>query len=252
MNIPTTRKTSKSQNVNIKKTLDIQHSHKLSQIQQHEENRTKMKEELKNVNKRIESLTSIKKTSGLSDSEFDEYLQLIDTRDDIQQKLDNLEQQFNEIDYYVNAGPILFKYYDILEKGSSNDDSVNNVVVNENSILKFFIKQTDSEETVDTKDDRASLLEKYLAMTDENYINPSISVEQKPHCQYCDSSNMSMMMNDGIIFCNDCGSMEYVTVDHDKPSYKDAANVEVHYFAYKRKIYAFKSATYAVVLVLIY
>lgn len=234
MSVQSTRKASKAPNVNVKKTLDIQHSTKLTQIQQQEEERTKLKDNLKNINKRFDALTNIKKTSGLSDAEFDEYLRLIDERDDIQKQLDTLEQQFNEVDYLVNTGPILFKYYDILEKGASNDENINNVVVNENSILKFFIKPTESEEAVENKDDRASLLEKYLSMTDENYMIPTANVEHKPQCQHCSSSNMSMMMNDGIIFCNECGSMEYVTVDHDKPSYKDAANVEVHYFAYKR------------------
>jgi hypothetical protein len=41
------------------------------------------------------------------------------------------------------------------------------------------------------------------------------------------------MLNDGLMYCNDCGSLEHVTVDHDRPSYKDPP-CEVTYFAYKR------------------
>lgn len=41
------------------------------------------------------------------------------------------------------------------------------------------------------------------------------------------------MLQDGYVYCPTCQSMEYVLVDHDKPSYKDPPK-EIAYFAYKR------------------
>lgn len=241
MNIPSnTRKTTKNINTTLKKTLDIQHSNKLNQLQEHETKCNDLKQELKVLNIKIEELTKLKKTVGLSDIEFDTYMTLLDKRDDIQKEIDIIVEQMNEVDYYVNTAPILFKYYDILEKGANDDDNVNKIDVGENSILKFFIKNSnDEEEKKDNKDDRASLLEKYLELTDDNYV-VKIQTDIKECCKYCSSSNIYMLPNDGINYCNDCCSIEHITIDHDKPSFKEAP-LEVSYFCYKRKIYALES-----------
>ncbi len=247
MNIPSNvRKTTKNINTTLKKTLDIQHSNKLTQIQEYETKHDELKQELKDLNSKIDELIKLKRTVGLSDSEFDSYISLIDKRDDIQKELDTIVEQMNEIDYYVNTGPILFKYYDILEKGNGDEDNINKVDVSENSILKFFIKTNNEEEKKDNKDDRASLLDQYLELTDDNYVK-KISTDVKDCCKYCGGSNIYMLPNDGINYCNDCCSVEYITIDHDKPSYKDPP-LEVSYFCYKRKCYAFKSILVIVII----
>jgi hypothetical protein len=234
MNIPSSsRKTTKSSNTNVKKTLDIQHSNKVSQIQDLEQKHDELKQRLKQIINQLDELIKLKRTVGLTDKEFDDYIRFIDERDDLQKDIDGVVEQMNEIDYYVNTAPILFKYYDIIEKGGGDEDMVNKVDVGENSILKFFIKQPEEEEEKkDNKDDRASLLDKYLMMTDENHV-VNVPQETKDCCKHCGSSNMFMLPNDGINYCNDCYSMEYVTIDHDKPSYKDPP-LEVTYFCYKR------------------
>jgi hypothetical protein len=229
------RKISKHNNQNVKKTLDVQHSHKLSQMQDFEAKQNESKDNIKEINKKLEHLNQIRKTSGLSDKQFEEYIALTDDRDDLVKELDKAMEQMDEVDYYVNVGSTLFKYYDIIEKGASDDENINKIDVCENSILKFFIKQPDvieEDEKKDLKDDRASLLERYLVATDDNYI-VNQPYEIKDSCKYCSSSNISMLLNDGINYCNDCNSIEYVTVEHDRPSYHQP-NFEVTYFAYKR------------------
>lgn len=235
MNTPSVRKTSKTHNNNVKKTLDIQHSTKLAQIHDFDEKEDACKFRIKDLTKRIDGLSQLKRTVGLSDEEFDEFIALTDERDDMQREISKLAEQMDEVDYYVNTGSILFKYYDILEKGAGDEENVNKVDVGENSILKFFIKQsvqTDEEDKKEIRDDRASLLDKYLSMTDDNYVL-NTPHDLKECCKYCSSSNMHMLMNDGLNYCNDCFSIEYITIDHDKPSYREPVP-EITYFAYKR------------------
>jgi hypothetical protein len=233
MNIPSNvRKTTKNVNTTLKKTLDIQHSTKLTQLQEHEIKCNQLKQELKDTNSKIDGLMKLKKTVGLSDEEFDSYMSLVDSRDDMQKELDAIYEQMNEVDYYVNTAPILFKYYDILEKGAGDEDSINKINVGDNSILKFFIKSNNEEDQQDSKDDRASLLDQYLELTDDNYVT-KMSTDVKDCCKFCSGSNIFMLPTDGINYCNDCCSVEYITIDHDKPSYKDPP-LEVSYFCYKR------------------
>jgi hypothetical protein len=234
MNIPSSsRKTTKSSNTNVKKTLDIQHSQKIEQIQDLEQKYDELKQRLKQINTQLDELTKLKRTVGLSDNEFENYIKLIDDKDDMQKEIDVMTEQMNEVDYYVNTAPILFQYYDIIEKGICDEEMVNKVDVGENSILKFFIKKPeDDDEKKDNKDDRASLLDRYLMMTDENHV-VNMPNEVKDCCKHCGSSNIFMLPNDGINYCNDCFTMEYITIDHDKPSYRDPP-LEVSYFCYKR------------------
>jgi hypothetical protein len=52
-------------------------------------------------------------------------------------------------------------------------------------------------------------------------------------CEYCGNRERTVLLHDGYCFCNACYTVEYILVDHDKPSYKDPPK-EVTYFAYKR------------------
>jgi hypothetical protein len=211
-----------------------------------------LKATLKSINSRLDNLTQLKKTIGLTNDEFNEYIRLVDEQDEIQRDIDKLSEQLDEVDYYVNTGSILFQYYDILEKGNQDEEQINKLDVGEKSILNFFIKKDENqeeEEKREVKDDRASLLDKYLAATDETYIR-SLETEIKDFCGFCGSSNVSLLLNDGQVCCNECHSLENITIDHDRPSYRDPPR-EITYFAYKRKYYAFNSLT-TIVFITIY
>jgi hypothetical protein len=216
-----------------KKTLDTQHNNKLNEFQQKAERLSTLKHKFNSIYERILELEQ-RKRSELSKEEHDRLISLIDERDLVKKTIDDLENNDDEVEYLINTAPILFKYYDIVEKG--NDDDFNQQKVNENSILKWFVKNP--EEKKDTnKEDKASLLEKYMSYTDTNFIK-SLENDVKYQCQNCGCDNMNILINDGIIFCNECSCVEYIIVDHDRPSYKDPPR-EISYYAYKRKrIYA--------------
>lgn len=96
----------------------------------------------------------------------------------------------------------------------------------------FLKKSADGRST--QKDNRGSLLDRYMECIDTNYIKLVEEADAEYHvCQHCLSDHVTMMTNDGYIVCNECQSVEYIIVDHDKPSYKDPPK-EISYFAYKR------------------
>ena len=82
--------------------------------------------------------------------------------------------------------------------------------------------------------DRATLLEKYLASTEFNYVK-QIEQSANDKCPCCEIADRNVMLNDGLIQCNHCNTVEYIIIDHDRPSYKDQPR-EVSYFSYKRKV----------------
>jgi hypothetical protein len=100
-----------------------------------------------------------------------------------------------------------------------------------------LIKNPEPEKEIVEKEDRASLLERYMSLTEDNFIRPQETNNPVDtthwQCQICSSTNMNVILNDGIVYCNDCACVEYIIVDHDRPSYKDPPK-EISYFAYKR------------------
>lgn len=210
-----------------KKTLDTQHVSKLQSFQHNEAAIADLKTE---IEKMIQESVKMK-SDKMTDEEFDSFMILSDKIAEAKKQLEQLEKQGDEVDYYVNTAPILFQYYDILENGK-DVNTIPKAVASEKSILKYFVKPEEPSEKSTPNVDRASLLEKYMHVTDPNYIR-TIECDSKDKCPHCDSLDRNIMLNDGLIYCNACSTVEYIIVDHERPSYKDPPK-EISYFAYKR------------------
>lgn len=235
-----------------KKTLDVQHNFKMQQFMEKEEhvkNLTDQINKFKNeLDKLYEKRKGLSQEEEMSDYEISKIIELKDSIMSFEKQLQLLDNT-DEVDYLINTGDILFQYYEIVDKGSSHDETliVNKKTINENSILKYLLKS--SKETLNNtippqeenipKKDKASLLEKYMEFTEQNYVKNMCCDKCTPttpdKCGFCDSQNRNVMLNDGIIYCNDCYTVEYIIIDHDRPSYKDPPK-EISYFAYKRKM----------------
>lgn len=193
--------------------------------------------QINDLNVKINSVKHKIQTPEPDESDVSEMLALRDKKQDLERQLTELKER-DEVDYFIDTAPILFQYYDIVEKGSNETPSSE---VPDNSILKFFIKSeacapVEKVQVASNDDlvfvDRASLLDKYLMVTDDNYVK-QIEKDTCDTCINCGSTNRNIMLNEGFLHCNDCDHIEYIIIDHDRPSYKDPPK-EVSYFSYKR------------------
>lgn len=207
---------------NTKKTVDIQHTNKIEDFKE----KTKLIEKLNNnLNKAQNELKELinKKEPNEQIIELKNYI--IKIKEELK-KIDKI----NEIDYLINTGDILFDYYNIIENGNHLNVDLSN---EKNNILSYFSKPKDDNKIViPNGQDKFSLSNKYLEMTDSNYIKENIE-KHKENCPYCDSLNREIITLEGIIYCNSCFTIEYIIVDHDRPTYKDPPR-EISYFSYKR------------------
>lgn len=216
----------------IKKTLDTQHTNKLEQIKNSENIINNLKNKIKNLKN---ELSKYEKNEEQLDNNIDIIINLKDEINILEKKLQNINPNDDEINYLIDTGNILFKYYDIIDKGKDDSILLNTKSLHKNSILNYLINNKNKEEELNNDiDDKATLLDKYMEYTEENYVK-NIQCENKDKCLYCNSNNRNIMLNDGIIYCNDCHTVEYILIDHDRPSYKDPPK-EIIYNSFEKHL----------------
>ena len=214
-----------------KKTLDVQHNQKMQLFVDSESKINSLHDEINKMRSCYDELNV--RRSGGDVSCVDEMIMIYDKILLLESELKELESSMNEVDYFTNTSDILFKYYDIVEKGDQKDEIFDKKMVVGNTILKYLINpERHDDDLKSLNDDKATLLEKYMNYTEYNYIK-NIETDQKDKCNCCESSNRNILINDGLIYCNECHNVEYIIIDHDRPSYKDPPK-EISYFAYKR------------------
>lgn len=217
-------------------TLDIRHKTMTDSFSRTHNTINNTIEEKKIIEDKLNIIKS-KPKSELTDDEIKYIVTFQDDLDYLNSNISIVNTHKDEIEYYVNTGDILYNYYDLLENHTdeggihvSDDDSNNKTTIahyfsNGDINLISNIKNL--------KNSRFHLLNNYLSYTDKNYINNSSNQYNVSKCSHCLGSNKDILVNEGIICCRDCNTIEYIITDNEKPSYKDPPK-EISYFSYKR------------------
>jgi hypothetical protein len=165
----------------------------------------------------------------------------------VEQQIKGLQKEIqkrrggNEVyDYFLNAGELLYQYYDVQEKINNGAEGVlksSTYKVKPGDILSSL--QTAGEpvlpnQPVGERLRRDKILETYLQKVDPEHARGGTEVLNDPYgeCEDCEIE-MIFSQNEALFTCPKCGYQEFVLIDSDKPSYKDPPR-EVSYYAYKR------------------
>ena len=322
------------------RTLDLEHACVLRRIGRDRVRAEGLRSEVRDLEARVAELEARPK-HAMSDGDFEELKRCRYRLDRAVDDAEDAEQRGDAVGYFVRTASVLFKYYDILEKGGNapmmptpmmpmsggGPDAGGGGSGEQRSILSYFMRagpeHTKAQATPPSaaadggageaamppsssddgggngvgggQDDRASLFDRYLQCIDgdvppatratfarQNVLRetsgsgtnpqaiaqaqaqaqaqahaqamaaPAMSHSQSQAfqaathtaqaaaaasahgaCPFCGGCNRAVQLQDGYVFCTSCHTVEYILVDHEKPSYKDPPK-EVAYFAYKR------------------
>ena len=228
-------RSTKRSNPEARTTLDTLHSIQVKKMYDNENSLEHLEDEKKNVLEML-SETSIDNPALL---------------DQLETKYKNLNNEINHrknknefLDYFLETGDILYKYYDMQEKIQNGDLPIKqNGKRKPGSILDVLDKASDSleDDTVKRNDvkptnhlSRDKLLEQYLKKVHPENVRSSGNILDDTYgeCDQCEEE-MVFSLNEAVFTCMTCGYQEFVLIDSDKPSYKDPPR-EVSYYAYKR------------------
>lgn len=243
-----------------KPTLDVQHNNFIQNIDSMKKRKDELESEYARIEQEYSSIQNdiLERESDIVDDEIvQKSMSLQDRLIEIKDEIKKISSEFDEQSYYTNTATILFEYYDLVEKGDTHSVHQQkpsaDVKAPTSSILDYFKVQpkvaapsqapTTSKTTVKASteqkpenNNRGSLLTKYMKYTDPEY-NKSEFEQTNIHeeaCPHCGSTKVLVMTNDGYTWCSNCDAIEYIIIDHEKPSYRDPPK-EISFFAYKRQ-----------------
>ncbi len=235
--------------MSAKNTVDVRHARKTEQFVRHRETRAELDEAIARLTSRRDELTDRRRSHGhLDDDQMSELIRVKDDIADLQKRRNEEVGDAEELRYMMDAGSVLFQYYDAVEKSGAH----RSVVTHDEgtpSILRFFKMKApsaaaDTAASPSVSDapsppappagNRAALLDQYMFATDPTYFDEANANAVVPAvCPHCKSTDRTLMPGDGHAICNECSALEFMLVDHDKPSYKEPPK-EISHYAYKR------------------
>ena len=103
----------------------------------------------------------------------------------------------------------------------------------ENDILNTILNNNDNKIVKNINKD--IIYDKFMKLIDKNYINTTNDSKNKNYFDKCIKCSIEMLLNNnsGQLTCPNCGYIENIIVDSDKPSFKEPPK-EMTSFCYKR------------------
>ena len=175
------------------------------------------------INQQIKDLNIIALTNihWLSNVEIKEKIK------DYNKELNKLNTE-NELDYYENVGEILFNYYDIVNQTVG----VKQLNPTKYTILEALnIKMDNNDENCEYKD-KSKLVNEYLAITDNKYINHIDGEFTNTKCINC-SNEMTNLVQEALSVCLNCGYQDVLLAEQNRPIMLYDKKDGIHY-SYKR------------------
>jgi hypothetical protein len=224
----------KRSNPEARTTLDRLHQVRVEEMRQRQEEIKQLQEEIQEINTKCRETTDVIL-----------YEQLQKRKKDIQKEIDERKDNKELMSYYLEAGEILYNYYDIqdkIQRGIEPAGARATVKAKPGSVLAALESAAGQNYVVMSGSGgggegglrRDKLLEQYLLKVDPEHARSSNELQNDSYgeCPDC-QKEMTFSANEALFTCTECGYQEAVLIDSDKPSYKDPPR-EVSYYAYKR------------------
>jgi hypothetical protein len=101
------------------------------------------------------------------------------------------------------------------------------------SILSYLIdsdisNNTDLSLVNNNTNDKGTLKEQYLSLTDNMYLCEKVKLSPIKTCSSCNIET-TLIHSEGIYVCQNCGKFEYLVIESEIPSHKDALNEKPKY-----------------------
>ena len=239
-------------------TLDSMHRKKMSEFKNDDDSLLDMKNNLKNKQDELSRLNNQDK-STYTINDIKRRATLRDEIDELKDNIENIENKEEQMEYFGQTWDLLVEYYELLDDTDSKSlDSMEkrhyinrlrnsakitgtkkkmrSSVKERNLIDYLFDTNQDIQPNIESerpiKETKASLLDKYLSITDVNHVsstNPNyIPVKECHECKI----EKQLIQSEGIYVCTKCGEFDRIVIGSERANFKEQGQ-EKQGYAYK-------------------
>ena len=188
-------------------TLDNKHRQMVSQFTIMNNNKNNILLELDNINNNIKIMNENKNT--LNNEELKKLTQLLNKKDELDAQYNIINLNYNEMDYYDNAGDLILNYYDIRY---NNDIQTKN---KESKNILEFLSNTKPNINEFKNNNKTLLFEKYCQRVNGIKINLDTGINRIKYCNECNIEKI-LDLSASAYICQYCGDCEDIILDEDR------------------------------------
>ena len=190
-------------------TLDNKHRLMVKHFTQIRSNKTDIVSQIKNITLEITDIDERRDSFSLDDIKY--RASLLDKKDNLELQLKSISNNYDEMDYYDNAGDLISDYYE-------NRDNKEIPVKETINILEFLCTKKEKKNNNPTEckiNNKANLFEKYCQRIDGIRINHDDGSNRIKYCIDCKIEKI-LDMTESAYICPCCGDSEMIILDEDR------------------------------------
>jgi len=200
-------KENKQSNVKESNTLDNKHRIMVKYFSQARNDKNNICQQIININNEITSMDERRDSFTIEDIKH--RASLLDKKDLLELQLKSISNNYEEMDYYDNAGDLISDYYEMRD--------IKEVKVKESkNILDFlFTKKEKNNQDENKTVNKANLFEKYCQRVDGIRINHDDGSNRIKYCIECKIEKI-LDMSESAYICPCCGDSEIIILDEER------------------------------------
>jgi hypothetical protein len=178
-------------------TLDNKHRQMVKQFKDTRNEKEEILNKIENINIEINNVTDISKKA-----------MLLDKKEDLNNLYKIINSNYDEMDYYDNAGDLLSDYYESDNNKQYSKESKN--------IIEFLsLKDKSSNQNIKSNQiNKSKLFEKYCQRIEGLRINHDDGSSRIKYCLECNIEKI-LDMSESAYICQCCGDSEVIILDDD-------------------------------------
>lgn len=194
------------QNIKESQTLDKKHKEIIKTFQNERNNIDYINQEINNINIKINDMEHYRTKFTLDELKI--RAKLLNDKEELENRRNDVNQNFNEMDYYDKTGDLIIQYYELINETKPHIKETKN-------ILEFLGKTKKEKEKPEDDMNRAKLFDNYLKIIEGTRINIDDGTRR---IKYCDECNIEKILDYSIsaYVCQCCGDVEEIILDEDR------------------------------------
>ena len=202
-------KDAKNNSIKESNTLDNKHRLMVRHFSEQKNDKQFILTQIKAIN--LEIITLDERRDSFTQDDIKHRASLLDKRDNLDLQYKSINSNFDEMDYYDNAGDLITNYYEMRDNKDVKVKETKN-------ILEFLCNKKDKQvnninELKNTN--RANLFEKYCQRVDGIRINQDDGSNRIKYCMECHIEKI-LDMTESAYICPCCGDSEMIILDEDR------------------------------------